>query len=138
MLIIRFGLPEHGWLPVEMLVDGYVLQFDASDVPVNPLDELCSALILLVQGESVAVDWHLEPARNQFRFESKAQEIVLHIYEQEMAAYKFIGTFETVVLPFYRALKKTATSQHGANWPVTDSAKIEKLTKLIKARKGAH
>jgi len=141
MVTIRFGVPVHGWLPVEIDFGDFTLQLDASDVPVNPLDELCSALILVLQGASTEVGWHLEPAWCFLRFETTNNSVTLVVFES--AAFKgkadeklrVTSSVEELVLPWYRALKSFCTADYGADWPATDVSGIEKLTQLVKARK---
>jgi hypothetical protein len=141
MLIVRFGIPEHGWLPVEIEAGNYALLFEASDVPINPLNELCSALISVAYGKSADVNWHLEPTWYHFHFETNDEMITLTIIASERyglkadAQFSITGTFESLVLPIYRELKSFAVTDYGTDWPSADSARIKKLTELIKARK---
>ena len=111
MIQISLGIPEHGWLPLEFSADDFVLYLDVSDVPVNPLAELCSALIIAFQGGTSEVGWHLEPAWCFFRFEHTGQKIILRILnsdgfgKQTSEIFQTTGTVDTVLMPFYRALK---------------------------------
>lgn len=141
MINLWFGLPEHGWLPVEFKAGDYELELDVSDVPVNPLDELCSALIIVLQGGAAEMGWHLEPTWYYFRFEPSNEVITLVILKSERYGsktnerFRVTGTFESLLLPICRALKSFATTDYGIDWPTVDSARIKQLTELIKARK---
>jgi len=136
-ITVRFGVPEHGWLPVSINAGGFELQLDVSDVPVNPLEELCSALILVLQGMDAEVGWHLEPAWYYFRFSISDELITLIISEQsywgttKTEIIRLTGTMACVVLPFYRALKSLVVSSEEA-WPAIEQAKLDKLTMLAK------
>ena len=141
MLIVGFGIPEHGWLPVEIKEQNYSLLLDASDVPVNPLDELCNALISIAHGGNADVNWHLEPAWCHFHFETSNKVVTLTILMSKRyglktdAQFSTTGTFDSLIMPFYRTLKSFVTTDYGTDWPAVDSVKIAKLTELIKARK---
>ncbi|MFD2717489.1 hypothetical protein ACFST9_02110 [Hymenobacter monticola] len=141
MVQLTFGRPAHGWLPVDFQAEDYHLQLDVSDVPVNPLDELCSALINVAHGDSAEVNWHLEPAWYQFYFEPKADLITLTILASKRYGLKsemefsVTGTFESLVKPIYKALKSFVTTDYGNNWPAVDFVRIKKLTEVIKSRK---
>ncbi|NVO85251.1 hypothetical protein [Hymenobacter terrestris] len=137
-LTIRFGVPEHGCLPVRLQADDFRLQFEASDVPVNSLEELCSALILAFQGIGAQTSWHLEPVWYHFRFAFDNELVALYITEQQGYAaghteiIRLTGSVESIVLPFYRALRSFTPPDSDENWSIFDSAKLKKLTALAK------
>jgi hypothetical protein len=136
-LIVRFGVPEHGWLPVYVKADDFELELDVSDVPVNPLEELCSALTLVLQGASAEVSWHLEPDWYYFQFDHNDELITLTISEYSYNVpgrteiIRLTGSIALVVLPFYRALKSLVIPGEEA-WPAIEQAKLDKLTMLLK------
>jgi hypothetical protein len=57
---IKFGQPKHGWLPVDLNHNDFELQFTASRVLVNPVDELISAILQITKGISTEIWWNLE------------------------------------------------------------------------------
>jgi hypothetical protein len=61
-LSIIFGTPEHGWLSVDIISGDFKFNIDASDVPVNPLELLCDALLNLKTDNKAEAWWNLEPA----------------------------------------------------------------------------
>lgn len=142
MVHITLGQPEHGWLPVALTVEAFELALDVSDVPVNPLEELGQALRLVVQGGAGVVCWHLEPSWYQFRFAPGGKEVEFSVWtgpsyhQQDIELLYYKGTFDAVVLPFYRALKQFATrSFTDHDWPALDPEKLQRLTNLVHARK---
>ena len=42
---IDFGVPEHGWLLINFRFGDFSLELDVSDVPADPMEQLCDALI---------------------------------------------------------------------------------------------
>lgn len=126
---------------MEFKAADYELDLDVSDVPVNPLDELCSALITILQGNAAEMGWYLEPTWYYFRFEISKEAITLVILYGEYYSSKtdeklrVMGTFESLLLPIYRALKSFATTDYGFDGPTISPVRIKQLTKLVKARK---
>jgi hypothetical protein len=78
-LNIEFGQPEHGWLPVSLRHGDFELEFEASDVPINPIDQLISGLIQITKGISTEVWWHLEPGGYYFDFDNNGDQFNLRI-----------------------------------------------------------
>jgi len=60
---IDFGEPEHGWLLMNFRYKDYALVLDISNVPVDPMFQLCDALIEINKGstDTHRIIWHLEP-----------------------------------------------------------------------------
>ena len=60
---IEFGVPERGWVHTKLSFEDFVLELDISDVPLDPMVQLCNTLIQISKGirtpERIA--WHLEP-----------------------------------------------------------------------------
>lgn len=87
------------------------------------------------------MSWHLEPAWYYFKFEvvDVDKEITLIILESENSCsksdekFRLTGSYKAIILPFYRALKSIHAGENTDNWPIMDSAKIEKLTAVVKA-----
>ena len=143
MVNIRFGIPEHGWLPVVIDSGDFILELDVSDVPVNPLDGLCGALTRVLQGESAGMGWHLEPAWCWLRFQCHGRTIALTIFESATSNIKaekklrLISSVEELVLPWYQALLHFVAKDYGDDWPAIDAGRMEKLNKAILAWKNA-
>jgi len=142
MIQLAFGPPEYGWLPVHFQAQGFHLELDVSDGPVNPLENLCSALISVLQGKPGEMGWNLEPVWYWFRFEPEIDEqITLRICRAEKFSaeadeiLQITGAFSTMLLPFYKVLEQNALVADEDNWPIIDSDRMDKLTELISARK---
>jgi hypothetical protein len=142
MVRVLFGQPEHGWLPLTLQVDAFALTLDVSDVPVNPVEELCECLTLVLQGMEASVWWHLEPAWYRFQFAPTPQEVVFSIWKSAShhgAATNVLqhtGDVASVVLPFYRAVKQfTSRAIPEKNWPSIAPEKVNRLTRVVRARK---
>lgn len=140
-LKINFGIPWHGWLLVKLNFDDFELSIDVSDVPVNPMAQLCDALIQLNEGikSPDKIIWHLEPYcyyLQIFKSESIITATILESdnFESHKRLVKEItGSYEDIILPLYRGLKKFAAKSYKApHWPEFDNKRIEKLKTLIK------
>jgi hypothetical protein len=145
MVHVIFGQPEHGWLPLTLNVDAFELELDVSDVPINPLEELCNSLRLVLKGGEASVWWHLEPTWYQFHFEPRLDELLLSIcrcshYQQDgTKIFQYIGDFNSIILPFYRALKQfSSRSIPEQDWPTMDKEILGRLTDLVRARKSEY
>jgi hypothetical protein len=138
-LKIEFGQPEHGWLPVDFRQGDFELQFMASDVPVNPIDQLISGIRQITKGITSEVWWHLEPEGYYFDFDREGDEYKLRIsfakrdtVDKELI-YQTQGRYEEIVMPFYRSIKSFFTkSIEEPHWPKTDEKEIETLTQIVK------
>jgi hypothetical protein len=134
---ITMGIPEHGWLSVDLLSEDYILNIDASDVPVNPLEQLCDVILNLEIDNKGEVYWHLEPALVFFEFKKLDKNYHLIIttaaeYESARKMEKrFSGNFQEIILPFIKALtlfySRTYSEQH---WPAIEIKKINRLQQL--------
>lgn len=141
---VEFGIPEHGWLLTNIVHKEFNLKLDISDVPLNPMVQLCDALIEISKGikEPTRVIWHLEPYCYYLQLEKLEVDYKAIILESDEfdGPAKFTkeisGTFEEIVLPFYRAIKKFYSKTFKPpHWDELDSKRIEELTKLIKEKK---
>ncbi|MGN7783866.1 hypothetical protein ACTJIJ_05045 [Niabella sp. 22666] len=83
IIYINLGIPRHGWLPVTFRYQDFQLDFDASDVLNNPVEELYYAAFRLGNNDSRLVVWWLEPAAYLFEFEDRAGAITLKIFEKK-------------------------------------------------------
>ncbi|WP_210465382.1 hypothetical protein [Rufibacter roseolus] len=141
-LKIELGAPEHGWLPVNLAFENFDLQFEASDVPANPVDQLITSLRNVIKGIKTEVWWHLEPQGYYFEFERIGNEYSIGIYfansdiSDRRKVFVLTGSFNSLILPIYRAiLKFIDKSYEEINWPKTHKSEIEKLIKLVKETK---
>jgi hypothetical protein len=138
-LKIEFGEPEHGWLPVALMHGDFELKFEASDVPINPIDQLISGIRQISKGVDSEVWWHLEPAGYFFNFTQADDQYNLRISFAESyradreLVYETQGNYEELILPFYRSIKifftRTIEFPH---WPETDKNQIRTLTEIVK------
>src|SRR5688500_20375043 len=76
---IKLGTPEHGWLPVNFNYQDFHIDFAASDVLNDPIEELYNAITKLQDNYSRQIIWWLEPGAYYFDLEKKGQEITLKI-----------------------------------------------------------
>ena len=139
-LKVEFGQPEHGWLPVDIQLRDFKLNFEASDVPINPIDQLILALSEITKGIKAEVWWHLEPSGYYFDFDKLDSSYILTIlFEKAVNTDKEIvfqieGSYEALILPFFRAIKKFVSLAYDEpHWPKTAEIEIKQLTYLVKA-----
>jgi len=64
----RFGIPQHGWLPIFITCDDFQNEMKVSDMPVNSVDMLIQALSRILDGVDSKVWWHLKPANYTLDF----------------------------------------------------------------------
>ena len=143
-LKIEFGLPEHGWLPIDLAFDDFHLPLIVSDVPVNPVDLLISSLRQVIKGIQTEVWLHLEPEgyyMELFKLHEEYRIITAFAKSdnsEREVVHELNGDFESVILPFYRALKKFSTQlSDSLDWPKTDELELLKLTEIIEKMKTA-
>ncbi|MGI4865469.1 MAG: hypothetical protein ACRYFZ_16225 [Janthinobacterium lividum] len=141
-LKIGFGKPHHDWLPVSIKMGSFVLEFKASGVLDDPIVELVRCLLFATQEIEASMSWWLEPEEYSFQFSIMprgAMQLVIS-ESSKSRSYKQLfhldASFEEVVLPFWRALRKLNPSDFtGADWYPLPLEKLEKLTQLLKVRK---
>jgi hypothetical protein len=78
---IFLGPPEHGWLPVDFYYQDFHLEFDASGVLNDPIEELYHVITKLENNEYRQVIWWLEPGAYLFDFKKSGQHTTLTITE---------------------------------------------------------
>ncbi|WJJ96577.1 hypothetical protein [Algibacter luteus] len=139
---LKFGNPKNGWLPIGLKSQDFELEFNASNIPENPVDKLCESLILVMNGMEKEICWNLEPECYFFKLKSsrKGIDFIISksggIIENRNLIYELNGNFESVILPIYRSLKKFSTLEFDkTDWEEIDQIKLNKLTKLITERK---
>jgi hypothetical protein len=138
-LKIEFGQPEHGWLPVDFKHGEFELHFEASDVPVNPMDQLISGIRQIIQGIKMQVWWHLEPGGYYFDFEKEGENYKLRILFSDTSTtdreliFETQGNYDNIIMPFYRSIRNFFTRIiEEPHWPKTEEIEIKKLTELVK------
>jgi len=141
-VLVHFGQPKHGWLPVTFQAGAFQLVFYASHVPANPLESLCEALAVVPAGGSAKVMWNLEPDIYWFTFENQAGEVTLEITEaprhNQPGTYllRLTGTVHAVLRPFYKALTAFTAHQHSeAHWPVIAKSRLNQLGQLLRSQR---
>lgn len=141
---IEFGIPEHGWLPTTFKFGEYQLELEISDVPQDPIVQLCDALIQINKGvkEPNQIIWHLEPYCYYLQLmivDGQYKVVVLESDEFDSPSKttkEIIGSFETIILPLYRGIKKfSSKSYRKPHWDELNSERIDELTNLIKEKK---
>ena len=141
---LEFGVPKHGWLPIRLKYLDFVLDLDISDVPMDPMVQLCNALIQIIKGIPTPerIIWHLEPYTYYLQLEKNGDAYKAIILESDnfngpAKQTKVIeGNFEAIILPLYRALKKfCANSYESPHWDSCHQERLQILTALIKQRK---
>ncbi len=141
---IEFGRPEHGWLLTNFRCNDFKIDLDISDVPLDPMVQLCDALIEINKGikEPSRIIWHLEPYCYYLQLRKTENAYKATILESDKfdsptkMTKEISGTFEEIILPLYRALKKFwSQSFKPPHWDELDPKRIKELTKLIKEKK---
>jgi hypothetical protein len=137
-LTIQFGIPSHGWLPVDFKAGSLILDFHASDVLNDPLDELYASIQRLLDHKTGEVTWWMEPHTYYFYFErTGVKDFRLTISEakdiegkkEQMAS--FDGTYKELIAPMRKALLQFCDYVYDERqWPF--SYKKEDVDKLPK------
>ena len=129
-LQLGLGRPCHGWLPVRLAVGGQVIEFEASDVPQDPVEALVDALALAARDVASTVWWHLEPDGYFFDFQPLPQVPGTcrlgvcfapgssRALAAEVASVS--GDKTAILLPLWRALRQFQTlATDPLHWPPT-------------------
>ncbi|TJZ51827.1 hypothetical protein FAZ15_19970 [Sphingobacterium olei] len=126
-VLIALGIPEHGWLPVEIHHRDFHLEFAASDVLNDPIEELYNTVTNLQDNELRRTTWWLEPAAYFFDFERAGQSIVLTIIETQdlhggsannTLLLTIKGTDKEILEPFRIVLRQFCSQSYEENhWP---------------------
>jgi hypothetical protein len=141
----KFGVPNHGWLQFVFSVDAFELDIDISDVPMNPIDALVSALLCALDGLDAEVWLHLEPGGYHLRFVPlPAEQLRLRIEFSDRdtraqihrsIVFDKVGEKREIILPIWRALKEfDSHSYREPAWPKCDAVRLEQLEKRIKGK----
>lgn len=108
-----FSKPSNGWMTFDLETPEAHFSFSVSCVPNDFLWELLSALILAKSGVESKALANAEPHIAEFHFVPTGHdEITLQVVEhggrQRVGMVPFVhcGTTDSIVLPFWRAVKK--------------------------------
>lgn len=134
-LKLTFDVPKHGWLPCEIWYGENLIEFEASDVPNNPVADLVESLWKAIRGETSEVWWHLEPAGYYFLFEPNGKELIFKLLfspDSKIPSKRTIfGTsvnLKTVLMMFWRSVKKIDSfAGSDTDWSNIDEDDLEKL-----------
>ena len=80
---LTFGEPEHGWLPVNFTYQDFHLEFYASDVLNDSIEELFNASFPFNSSDPNSVTWWLEPEASIFEIKREESKFSLTIFETE-------------------------------------------------------
>ncbi|MFI8619170.1 hypothetical protein ACIGHN_27090 [Acidovorax sp. NPDC077693] len=137
---LAFGQPKHGWVEVHLSIGGKSIEFVASDVPNNPMQQLVDALALSSRGLEATVWWHLEPDGYYFKFSPLQSQVQLECTfaaasknssESEVASV--VGSREGVLLPIWRALRFFQSLCHDArDWPPVSFEGLENSREVLR------
>jgi len=139
---IRHKPPSHGWLQLELSVEGQSVGIDASGVPNNPIQELVEALEYAASGSESRVWWHLEPDGYFMHFIPVGKEIEFRLEfaprserSRSRAILSFQGGRAEVLLPFWRFLREFQSHSYvEPHWP---SVSYERILAIKAAIGGA-
>jgi hypothetical protein len=137
-ILITFGAPKHGWLPVDFRYKDFHLDFEASDVLNDPIEELFCAVTKIQDNEIRRITWWLEPGAYFFDFEKKGQFLTLTIIETDDLHSKNIDNAQLITItgndkemfePIRISLRQFSSKTYEENhWPYyLDKNKIQSL-----------
>jgi hypothetical protein len=146
---LSFGKPSAGWLPVRLEVDGKAIEFAASDVADDPLEQLCNSLLDVAAGRRSKTEWFLEPDCYEFNFIPSEGQVILEVElvekrasnqedlpEKRSQELRWSGSPGALVLSFWRALKKSQSNFAGeAEWlpfPIQIFSRLEQRAREFK------
>jgi hypothetical protein len=138
-LSIQYEPPSHGWLPLQIRVDGRGVSMDSSDVPNNPIQELIEALGQAAAGSESCVWWNLEPDGYFMRFIPVGNEIEFRLEfspNSERGRSQVVLSVQDarpkVLLPFWRFLRDfQARSFAEPHWPPVSYERIFAIKEAI-------
>ncbi len=146
-LHIDFGTPKYGWLPITFQYQNYKLEIEVSDVPIDPMVQLCDALIEINKGtnEPTRVIWHLEPYCYYLQLKVANGQYIALIYESDelnspyQLTKEITGSYQEIILPLFRGLKNFhSTFYESPHWDGLDSERTDELTELVNEKKEHH
>lgn len=142
-LFIKFDPPRNGWLPVRFTAASVELEFHASDVLNDPLDELYRSIKRLVDNKTGEVTWWLEPYTYFFYFERTGpNDFRLTISEapgmdDERRPLAILnGSYKQLIAPMRRALLEFCDYEYeNTHWPFSYTrTDIETIPKRLEIK----
>jgi hypothetical protein len=135
---VEFGKTQHGWLPVTFRYKDLHLNFAASYVLNDPLEDLYDTVISLNKNNFNRTKWWLEPEAYFFDFKRTKQIVTLTIIhtndlfaeaDEQKKLLVITGNENEIVEPFRVALRKFISQPHEEkHWPhKMQSNKIREL-----------
>jgi hypothetical protein len=137
---IKFGKPSHGWLPVTITHEGTNYEFNASDVPVDPIGRLVVALNSLFSARADQVWWHLEPDGYYLNFKPCGDECVVSLEfsdesrkDRSDLKFQYRDNINNLVISLWRELRKFYSYGYKVpHWPSEDTKEMLTLTNHVK------
>ncbi|MGR8935372.1 MAG: hypothetical protein ACU837_13420 [Gammaproteobacteria bacterium] len=134
--------PQHGWLPVRIESGSSIVEFEASDIPNNPIQQLIAALHAALWGNEAVVWWHLEPDGYYFHFLPRAGKIQLRVMfaigsteRTKKEVLSVSGTKEEILLPIWCALRGFESfNAQEPNWPPVDYRLLKNVGEALHGR----
>jgi hypothetical protein len=139
---LSFKPPEHGWLPVRLISGAIQIDFLASGVPNDPIQELIDALGVALQNGAASVWWHLEPGGYYFDFSPCQKGVQLRVSLEpgndltgpKRELLNVVGTHKEVLLPIWRALRTFESfNAQEPHWPTVQFSQLHKLGEVLRA-----
>ncbi len=139
-LVLTFGEPHHGWLPVVCKAASLNLQFEASAVLNEPLEELYAAIKRVLAYKSGPVTWWLEPDAYFFYIERTGpKDFRLTVSEaddidkERRELLVLEGSYKELIAPVRKALLAFCDLEYEKkHWPLSfTKADIEMLPKRL-------
>jgi hypothetical protein len=105
--------PRNGWVSVSLCIGSEELEFSASDVPNNPIEELIGAMLDVSVNREATVWWHLEPDGYYFELSPIQEQVQLRVLfaehsrrdrRREVAC--IAGSKQDILLPLWRGLRQ--------------------------------
>lgn len=136
-LQIKFSIPESGWLEIELKNNKFKLEFETSDVPSNPIENLINSIYDSFEGKRSEVYWYLEPGCYYFILEKKEIEYSIQIdyeYENQRELICVIdGNYNEIIKPMIEEIDNFIKNEYSVeNWPKTSLEQRNKLDYLLK------
>ena len=137
--------PRHGWLRVQASSESGTVEFIASDVPNNPVQDLVSAVGLALREEESSVWWNLEPDGYYFEFtpfESNIHFCISFAHnsarDRRQEVLSLVGTKQEVLLPIWRALRRfESLDTREPHWPPGEYSQLISIGNSLHAQSAA-
>ena len=141
MLTIRFGEPCHGWLPVVIKYGDITEEFLSSNIPVDSVTALWDIINSAISGVGGEVWWHLEPSGYYLSITKEKDMYFVDLKFSEKSrtddrddVFNFVGSFEEVILPIWRAIKEFYSHKYDG-WDCVPPERLRSLDDQIKKLK---